>query len=166
MIPDVEVQDGDTKYTFTDGCGNISQELCKLINKEFGLYTCTAYQVRLGGAKGVLVCKPSLGETERIVERRKSQIKFESKDNFLEVIRCSTFSQGYYNRQVILLLSTLGVPDNVFETHLEVALKSLDIIAVINNLEKIYQKSKKNRKAIKELSVEFDLFFGPSKIFA
>lgn len=57
------------------------------------------------------------------------------------------------------------MPDCVFEHHLEVALKSLDINAVINNLEKIYQKSKKNKKANKDLAVEFDLFFGPSKIF-
>ena len=44
-------------YTFTDGCGNISRALCDEINKKFGLSKCSAYQVRLGGAKGVLMMK-------------------------------------------------------------------------------------------------------------
>jgi len=42
------------------------------MNEKLGLYQCTAYQIRLGGAKGVLVCKPSLGETERLIELRPS----------------------------------------------------------------------------------------------
>lgn len=78
---------------------------------------------------------PDLGmEGEHLIELRPSQMKFKSKDLFLEVIRCSTFSQGYLNRQIILLLSNLGVPDSVFERHLNQAMKSLDIDAVINNL--------------------------------
>jgi len=32
----------------------------------------------------------------------------------LEVIRCATFSQGFLNRQVILLLRSMGVPEAVF----------------------------------------------------
>ena len=47
----------DEQYTFTDGCGNISVALCDEINKKFGLTKCSAYQVRLGGAKGVLMIK-------------------------------------------------------------------------------------------------------------
>ena len=53
----------------------------------------SAYQVRLGGAKGVLVSKADLApEGVRKVELRKSQVKFTSEDYFLEVIRCATFS--------------------------------------------------------------------------
>lgn len=143
-IPDIKIQKTDDPedptglYTFTDGCGNISLALSDLINEQFGLLNCTAYQVRLGGAKGVLVCKPSLGEGLRLVQLRPSQKKFKSKDHFLEVIRCSTFSQGYLNRQVILLLSNLGVKDEVFMVHLRNSLKSLDVGAVLNNLKKIY----------------------------
>ena len=83
---------------FSDGCGNISLELCKLLNDRLGLYKCSAYQIRLGGAKGVLMSKPALGESERLVELRESQIKFKSKDYYLEVVRGSTFTQGYLNR--------------------------------------------------------------------
>ena len=81
------------KYCFTDGCGNISTALCDKINEKFGLLQCSAYQVRLGGIKGVLISKPTLSEEdELIVEYRNSQEKFKSNDYFLEVIRCATFS--------------------------------------------------------------------------
>ena len=78
LIDDIQVKKTDDPedlegyYIFTDGCGNISSELGKLINERLGLYLCTAYQIRLGGAKGVLVCKPTLGENIRLVELRHS----------------------------------------------------------------------------------------------
>lgn len=78
LIDDIKVlksddpEDKDGFYIFTDGCGNISLELCKPMNERLGLYQCSAYQIRLGGAKGVLVCKPSLGENIRLVELRPS----------------------------------------------------------------------------------------------
>jgi hypothetical protein len=158
-------EDREGYYTFSDGCGNISLALSKLINERLGLYQCSAYQVRLGGAKGVLVVKPSLGEEQHAVQLRQSQIKFKTKDIFLEVVRGATFTQGYLNRQVILLLSCLGMKDEIFLNHLERALNSLDISAVLNNLEKIFKKSKKSKKSRAELAQELELFFGPSKIF-
>ena len=171
IIEDIKVkktddpEDMEGYYNFTDGSGNISLELCKLINERLNLYQCTAYQMRLGGAKGVLVCKPQLGEGVRLIEMRQSQIKFKSNDYFLEAVRGSTFTQGYLNRQVILLLSCLGVPDEVFMGHLERALNSLDVKAVISNLEKIFKKTRTSKKSRVELAQQFELFFGPSKIF-
>ena len=50
----------------------------------------------------------------RIVQIRPSQSKFKSPDMNLEVIRCATFSQGYLNRQAILLMSSQGVKDSTF----------------------------------------------------
>ena len=97
------------------------------------------------------------------MELRPSQVKFESQDYYLEVIRCSTFSQGYLNRQVILLLSNLGVKDEVFIKHLDNSIRSLEVGAVLSNLEKIYNaKAGKNKKSRKELAAELDLFFGAS----
>jgi RNA dependent RNA polymerase len=61
MIEDVKVKktddpnDPDGDYCFTDGCGNVSTELCKIMNSAIGVYRCSAFQVRLGGAKGVLM---------------------------------------------------------------------------------------------------------------
>ena len=40
---------------------------------------------------------------------RNSQTKFPSDDLTLNVIRCSTFGQGFLNRSIILLLHSLGV---------------------------------------------------------
>lgn len=56
----LDVRDYSMKYIFTDGCGNLSAELAELVDKEFGLLKCSAYQIRLGGIKGVLMLKPGL----------------------------------------------------------------------------------------------------------
>lgn len=47
---------------------------------------------------------------------RPSQRKFKAPDPlYLEIVKTvKTSSPGYLNRQIILLLSTLGVPDDVF----------------------------------------------------
>jgi hypothetical protein len=45
---------------------------------------------------------------------RKSQIKFPSDNLTLDIVRCSTWSQGHLNRQSIILLHCLGVPIDYF----------------------------------------------------
>jgi hypothetical protein len=50
-------------------------------------------------------------------------------------------------------------------SHLDKAMNSLDVSAVLSNLEKIFKKSKKSKKSRAELAQELELFFGPSKIF-
>ncbi len=47
-------------YCFTDGCGNISEDLCELISEKYELEYCSAFQVRLGGIKGVFMRKIDL----------------------------------------------------------------------------------------------------------
>jgi hypothetical protein len=49
-------------------------------------------------------------------------------------------------------MNCLGVPDDVFMTHLDNALNQLDVKIVISNLEKIYKKSRKQKKGRLELS--------------
>ena len=169
MIEDIKVKktddpgDPDGEYCFTDGCGNVSTELCKTMNTAIGVYRCSAFQIRLGGAKGVLMHKPEL--PGRLVEIRPSQVKFKANEYYLEVVRGATFTQGYLNRQIILLLSCLGVSDEVFMNHLANAMDSLDLKIVLSNLEKIYKKSKKHKSDRKNLAQEMELFFGPSKVF-
>ena len=48
------------------------------------------------------------------VSLRTSQVKFEAEDLTFNVIRASTFGQGYLNRQLIMLLYCLGVPESYF----------------------------------------------------
>jgi hypothetical protein len=45
---------------------------------------------------------------------RESQIKFPSKNLSLDIVRCATYSQGFLNRQIIILLNCLGVPKEYF----------------------------------------------------
>ena len=94
-------------YPFSDGCGNISLELSEEINEKFRLRCCSAYQIRLAGLKGVLVYKPKL--TGWNIEARESMVKFQGTFRELGVVRCATFSIAYLNRQIIMLLSCLGV---------------------------------------------------------
>ena len=47
-------------FTFSDGCGNISSDLAAEIDALYDLTCCSAYQVRIGGNKGVLVHEPTL----------------------------------------------------------------------------------------------------------
>ena len=113
--------------------------------------------------------KPSL--EGRVVEVRPSQKKFTCFEYPLEIIRCATFSQAYLNRQVILLLNCLGVPDEVFLNLLHRAMLSLNKENVISNLKSKCQKAIKAKKKTekdglsKEVAQDLDLFFGPSKIF-
>ena len=69
-----------------------------------------------------------------IVEIRPSQIKFKCDMWDLEVIRCATFSQGYLNRQVILLFSCLGVKEEIFLGLLENSLNNLDFNKIYTDL--------------------------------
>jgi len=57
----------------------------------------------MGGIKGVLMYDNTLKGKK--IQFRESQEKFKSPDMQLEVIRCATYSQGYLNRQVIMLMS-------------------------------------------------------------
>ncbi|OTB02887.1 hypothetical protein M426DRAFT_61501 [Hypoxylon sp. CI-4A] len=112
-IPDIE-HDG---YCFTDGVGKIAPGRAKFLVENLtmskNLKTIpSAFQFRLGGSKGVLVQWPNLPFNE--VHLRPSQNKFTSSSQGLEVIKPSRFSTASLNRQTIIILSCLGVPDSVF----------------------------------------------------
>ncbi|ORX92476.1 RdRP-domain-containing protein [Basidiobolus meristosporus CBS 931.73] len=109
MIPDI-IRNG---YTFSDGVGKISPSLAKNISRILDLEPVpSAFQFRLGGSKGVLALSPYMRGDQ--VHIRPSQVKFESDHNILEIVKVATYIPCYLNRQIITLLSTLGVPDTVF----------------------------------------------------
>ncbi|KAF2207354.1 hypothetical protein CERZMDRAFT_71603 [Cercospora zeae-maydis SCOH1-5] len=123
-IPDVE-RNG---FCFTDGVGKISPFLARMIAYHYGLVNSeqdypSVFQFRLAGCKGVLAVDPSLkGMTLQI---RPSQQKFPAKASGLEICRISQFSTASLNVQLILVLSALGVPDEVFLKKLRNMLKEL-----------------------------------------
>ncbi|XP_028415349.1 uncharacterized protein LOC114538372 [Dendronephthya gigantea] len=113
-------------YTFTDGCGYISPGVaqqvvtCLGISEKFKHQKYpfpSVLQVRLLGCKGVLALKPSL---EKGVEVRKSMEKFNwllPGPHPLGVVDkgySRPYEIGSLNKQFILLLSALGIKDEVF----------------------------------------------------
>ncbi|PKY56302.1 RdRP-domain-containing protein [Rhizophagus irregularis] len=108
-IPDIE-RNG---YVFSDGIGKISHLLARNIASKLELkYIPSAFQFRMAGYKGMLCQDSSLQGNQ--VKVRNSQRKFDSTHTELEVIRCSAYIPSYLNRQAITLLSSLGIPDNIF----------------------------------------------------
>lgn len=113
-------------YTFTDGCGYISPDLAEKVTACLGIaekyqhqmykYP-SVFQVRLLGCKGVLAVKPSL---ENGLEIRKSMEKFRwllPAPHPLGVVdngNSKPYEVGSLNKQFILLLSSLGISDDVF----------------------------------------------------
>jgi len=106
--PDIQ----NESYVFSDGIGKISRELTELVNATANCDS-SAFQIRMGGAKGVVALDPRL--SGRQVVLRDSMVKFESGNLELDLLNHSEFRSGYLNRQIIMLLSSLGIPDSSFE---------------------------------------------------
>jgi RNA-dependent RNA polymerase len=113
-IPDIE-RNG---FTFTDGVGKMSPFLTPMAADNLGIQNAyedppSLFQFRLAGCKGVLAVDPHVQRRE--VHIRPSQKKFQGpREEVLEIIRASSFATAYFNRQLIIVLSTLGVSDTVF----------------------------------------------------
>lgn len=122
-IPDIM----NGEYNFTDGVGKISSLAAYLVKEKLKLkgdQPPSAFQFRLGGCKGVLTVDPALSGIN--VQIRRSQYKFDSDSDELEIIRVSEFWAPYLNRQLILVLSALGVPDHVFLQRQELSMSALE----------------------------------------
>jgi RNA-dependent RNA polymerase len=114
-IPDVACGD----YTFTDGVGLLSPSLAKEIWEKYTdtrskrnrrqLQTPSAFQIRLGGLKGMLCIDERL--EGRSICTRESMEKFTSNDHMIEIARAFDRPMNMYlNRYLIMVLETLGVP--------------------------------------------------------
>ena len=72
--------------------------------------------MRYKGAKGVLALDSSLKNYE--VKLRKSMIKFtcshDDTNKYLDILDWNKYKAGFLNRQIIILLRTLGIEDSVF----------------------------------------------------
>lgn len=116
-------------YTFTDGVGRISQFLADRIAEEFGIQDSimgspSVFQFRLGGCKGVLAVSPKSNLLD--IHIRPSQYKFPASHEGLEIVRWSRYASARLNRQLILVLSSLGVEDKVFHDKLEQQIRSME----------------------------------------
>lgn len=114
---------------FSDGVGKISTFLAQMTMNELKVKTPTgtcpsAYQFRLGGSKGMLVVSDDPNPKE--IHIRPSQLKFNTEHSGLEIIRCSQFSVATLNRQLILVLSALGIPDEKIRRKLNMMLENFE----------------------------------------
>ncbi|RLN56712.1 hypothetical protein BBJ28_00013763 [Nothophytophthora sp. Chile5] len=107
------------QYVFTDGCGEISSIGAEGIVKALKLsYTPSAFQIRVGGAKGVVVVSDfgdqRVRNQEDSVELRQSMSKFQSNHNMLEIVAYAGKSEAFLTRQSVMILSDLGIDEDVF----------------------------------------------------
>ena len=140
LIEEDDVED-IVGHTFTDGVGKISQGLAKFAANELGLSeTPSAYQFRLGGCKGVLTSWPNIDKQE--IHIRPSQYKFAANHEGLEINRWSQFGGAFLNRQLISVLSVLGVPDRIFVDKMTQQLSDLANAMIDSRLsENLLQKA-------------------------
>lgn len=153
-IPDVEIQKDGRKYVFSDGIGKICQELAEIAARKWGFqnYIPSAFQVRYAGYKGVVAVDPV--STVKL-SLRNSMRKFESNSTSLDVMAVSKYQPCFLNRQLITLMSTLGIRDYVFERKQKQAVARLDAIltdpgSALDALD-LMVSSKEYRKIIREL---------------
>lgn len=114
MIDDI--RSSTTNKVMTDGCSPISTELSRAIwranqrtkkNPARGRVP-SAFQFRLGGAKGMVVQDPTL--EGRVVRLRPSQVKFEAPEHRTFDIQSTSLRPKamFLNRPLIVLLEYLG----------------------------------------------------------
>ncbi|KAJ4286996.1 hypothetical protein N0V90_012877 [Kalmusia sp. IMI 367209] len=157
-------------YCFTDGVGKISTFLAQMAAKELGLPNAfddppSLFQFRLAGCKGVLALDPKI--RSHVVHIRPSQHKFEAENGGLEVIRASALSFACFNRQLIIILSTLGVPDYVFIQKQQQMVNDLERATVIENvaLERLQRNIDLNQTTLTMAGMILDGFMRTEEPF-
>lgn len=98
-------------YTFSDGAGMVNRATAERISSCLRLATTpSVFQIRFAGYKGtVAVC-----DMQDDLVLRASMRKFDSRHSVLEIVTYSQRRPFYMNRQLIMILESLGVPQSVF----------------------------------------------------
>jgi RNA dependent RNA polymerase len=129
-IPDISDPFGQKKLVFSDGVGTMSQSMLTRIWEDtipqthFDIKP-VVYQIRLGGSKGVLSLDPTLQGSK--VCLRPSMTKFNAQNLTLELANKGRTLPFFLNRQIIILLETLGLERANFLTLLTIEVSKLEI---------------------------------------
>ncbi|KAJ8555364.1 hypothetical protein K7X08_012860 [Anisodus acutangulus] len=102
-------------YVFSDGIGMMSADLATKVAEKLQLSVNPpyAYQIRYAGCKGVVACWPAKNDGI-FLSLRPSMKKFDSNHTILEICSWTRLQLGFLNRQIVTLLSSLGVKDEKF----------------------------------------------------
>ncbi|GLJ11696.1 hypothetical protein SUGI_0174890 [Cryptomeria japonica] len=124
-IPDIEVHSSGKKYIFSDGIGKISSSLAEEVARKCGCEKKppSAFQIRYAGYKGVVAIDPA---SNHKLSLRPSMRKYTSNNISLDVLSWTKYGPCFLNRQIITLLSSLGVKDENFEILQKQAVAHLD----------------------------------------
>ncbi|KAI5062092.1 hypothetical protein GOP47_0022631 [Adiantum capillus-veneris] len=123
-IPDV--WDVAKTYCFSDGIGKISTNFATRVAKKCKLRDVPSmYQIRYGGYKGVVAVDP---RSRYKLSLRPSMCMFSSSQISLDILNWSRVLPSYLNREIITLLSTLGVGDSIFERMQTKVMQNLDMM--------------------------------------
>eukprot|EP00210_Caulerpa_lentillifera_P002746 g2625.t1 len=147
------------KFTFSDGIGLIASSTAEKVMKKLKLQTLpSAFQIRLGGCKGMLTVwsdefMRQKGYYQNIVVRE-SMLKFTSNHMSLEVLEKTKPLRLHLNHQVIMLLNNVGVPDDTFMKLLQKDIDDLstmfsDEIAAKEVLKSIVARQVKDLETVK-----------------
>jgi RNA-dependent RNA polymerase len=106
-IPDLTFE----KYCFSDGCAGISMSIARRAAEALNLkYVPAAFQIRLGGIKGMVSVDTRLEGD--VICVRPSMEKFLAPNHVaFEVVGWSRPLAAHLNKQIIQILSALGLPD-------------------------------------------------------
>jgi len=103
-------------YEFSDGVGTMSQgmldQIWKSTNVDPDSVKSVVYQIRVGGSKGVLSLDSTLPGKQICL--RPSMTKFGADNAELEIASRAKPLPLFLHRQLVVLLETLGVPDDNF----------------------------------------------------
>ncbi|XP_027197271.2 uncharacterized protein LOC113791671 [Dermatophagoides pteronyssinus] len=114
----VKTQDLTTEnkqFCFSDGIGIISKSLAAKFLPLLRIpqnYFPSAFQIRHGGCKGMLVCYEDFKKD--VIIFRDSMVKFNSEDNNLGILKFSMARLLYLNRPFVQILDQQRVPSQVF----------------------------------------------------
>eukprot|EP00892_Ulva_mutabilis_P008486 jgi/Ulvmu1/6009/UM026_0135.1 len=133
MLPDSVAPNGEL---YSDGVGVITgagmqkvvQQLPTRMRRRLRGALPSAIQIRLGGCKGMLALWDGVEGMApgALVGVRPSMKKFESADLAVEVCALARPMPAFVNRQLIMALLSLGIPDSVFEEKFHVHVQQLD----------------------------------------
>lgn len=112
-VPEITTPDG--QYMFSDGCASISPSIAERAARALNLqFVPSAFQIRLAGIKGMVSVDPRLAPDD-VICVRPSMSKFQAPQQLVfEVVTWTRPLRAHLNKQIIQILSALGLPDQNF----------------------------------------------------